>query len=66
MADNSNRQMTCLRLGVRGVDWIDQVALDETGRAPSRRKVTRSDVIRASLVVAKAHEKELLGVLRQR
>lgn len=46
-----------LRLRMSGVEWLDQVA-EESGRS-------RSEVIRASLGVAKAHETELIERLKQ-
>lgn len=53
-----------IRLGATGVAWIDQTALDESGVHPSRR-FTRADVVRASLLVARTHEKEVRDVLKR-
>lgn len=52
-----------VRIGEAGVSWLDMIAMEEDGRREDI-KVTRSDVIRASLAVARNHEKELRAVLR--
>jgi hypothetical protein len=52
-----------VRLGVPGVAWIDQMALDESGIHPERR-FNRTDIVRAALAVARKHEKEVRDVLR--
>lgn len=52
-----------VRLGVTGVGWLDQIALDESGIHPAKR-FTRTDVVRACLAVARKHEREVRDVLR--
>lgn len=57
------REYVPVRIGEAGVSWLDMIAMEEDGRREDI-KVTRSDVIRASLAVARNHEKELRAVLR--
>lgn len=57
------RQFVGVKIGPNGVAWLDMVALEEDGRQ-TERTITRSDVIRAALVVASRHDKELRLVLR--
>lgn len=57
------RAFVGVKVGVNGLAWLDSVALEEDGRT-EKRKITRSDVIRAALVVAARHENELRAVLR--
>lgn len=45
------KEQVNVRIAPRGREWIDEIA--------SEFRVTRSDVIRHSLVIARTHEKEL-------
>jgi hypothetical protein len=65
MADRPKRTYVAVRIGPKGVEWLDQVAFEETGRDPEA-EYTRSHVIRGALIVAKRHEKELRTVMRSR
>lgn len=59
------RQFVGVKIGPRGVEWLDQIAMEETGRDPEA-EYTRSHVIRAALVVARENEKRLRMVMRSR
>lgn len=60
------RIQVAVRLGAGGVTWLDQIAretrddYDPTSPVPSR-----SDVIRAALVVARRHEAEVKKAIRE-
>lgn len=57
------RQFVGVKIGTRGVEWLDQVALEESGRLIDV-DITRSHVIRAALIVARQHDAELRRILR--
>lgn len=57
------REYVPTRIGAAGVAWVERIALEEDGRQ-TKRRITRSDVIRASLAVARNHEDELRRMLR--
>jgi hypothetical protein len=58
------RKMVTCRIGAAGVDWMDSVALEETGRLTTS-SVNRSDVLRTALLVARQHDREFRTLLRK-
>jgi Arc/MetJ-type ribon-helix-helix transcriptional regulator len=56
------REHMNFRLGAKAVEWIDTLAIAESVEASKR--ITRSDVIRASLAVARKYEPEVKKLLR--
>jgi hypothetical protein len=50
------------RIGSSGVDWLDLLATEET--TDEKKPVSRSDVLRASLAVARKYESEVRTVIR--
>lgn len=59
----AERKFVGVKIGEKGVTWVDQVALDEAGRMTDVT-ITRSHVIRAALILARRHEAELRDIIR--
>lgn len=56
------RDIINFRIGPKGAEWLDTLAVAESVEA--NKRISRSDVIRAALVVARKHEPEVKKLLR--
>lgn len=53
-----------VRLGEAGVGWLDTIAKEESNT--TGMTITRTEVVKISLVVARLHEREVRSILRRR
>ena len=57
------RQFVGVKIADKGVDWIDQIVMEENGR-DTTMNINRSDVIRTAIALAAQNDRDFRLMLR--